>query len=57
MIVFKIENGDGSFEANFCTSGLYIEVSNHGEWGNVILTNEEVEELKKFLSLNNERLD
>lgn len=57
MIVFKIKNEDGSFEANFCASGLYIEVSNHGEWGNYILTNEEVEELKKFLSLNNERLD
>jgi len=57
MIVFKIENGDGSFEANFCERGLYIEVSNHGEWGNVILTNEEVEELKKYLSLSDERLD
>lgn len=56
MIVFKVECSESKLEANFCETGLYIEVHNHTEWGNIILTFEEVKELKKFID-SYERLD
>lgn len=56
MIVFKVEDSGSYLEARFCESGLYIETHNDSEWANMILTFEEVKELKKFID-SYERLD
>lgn len=50
MIVFKIQTAnEESLEIQFCDSGLYIQIDQNEYVNNIIIANDEVEELIKYL--------